>query len=124
MLTQLKKLSSYDKFNKICSVLNSSSLKANKRMTGNTHSSGAVFTVLYNHKTSQYVIDTVLKLQHQFQEFGNVQKIDIQDTLNYFEQQERLIRKSQSIIGCSSFVDVQQLTPVTHGAIVIEVHFI
>ena len=125
MSTQLqtKTLTSYDKFTRICSVLNNLGIKYKKHMQGGIYNSGARFVIEYNAKNSEYIINSILHIQNQFQAFGEVQNISIHDTLNYFEQNERLLRMPQSVIGLRSISEVQNVSPVTHGHIVVDVLF-
>ena len=92
-------------------------------MQGGIYNSGARFVIEYNAKNREYIINSILHIQNQFQAFGEVQNISIHDTLNYFEQNERLLRMPQSVIGLRSISEVQNVSPVTHGHIVVDVLF-
>ena len=116
-------MSSYEKFNSLCALIRSCNAPFKKQMISNSRQSGARFWVDYTAKNRKNTIESVINIQSACEQTGKLLGIELADSANYFEKDEQIFRRSVSIISCKNFDEVENISPITHGRILIEVQF-
>jgi len=116
-------MDSYERFKILNQVMRQVNAPFRRQMIANTRQSGARFSIEYTAKTRKTIIDAVLNIQHECERVGKLLGMELSDSANYFERNEQVFRRSASIISCKNFDEVEDLTPVTHGSILIEIQF-
>lgn len=115
--------SNFEKYNEVTKALRISGANCTRKFKSVGTSQAAMIAIQYTAKNREQVLNRTLNAFHQLNDIGTLSAIVINDSANYVERNEQLMRNNAIITHCETFDEVEDISPVTHGTVVVEVVF-